>query len=387
KKKLLISLSISVLISASVQAEQIDDYNKKLLQSSTTHQIDSDFADALKAQRNSESFREAQMFGQELLKKQFDQKSDLIPQLPKDDKLYFEILVSESMGDDTLRTLMERYAGQDNVSFIIRGFTDKERTFTDVIKRMQRLVVNIEPQPYIKLDPRPFEDMDINEVPYMYAKKNDHFIAGVYGLTNPSWLKEKIEQGQKGELGKWGNTVSISEKSITDIIAERIEKLDKDKIIQGAKDAYWTKKVFVELPMATKNITRIFKPEILITNDIVSSEGVIVAKAGTKINLLEIKPFFKKIVVFDATDPRQVELVKNIHKEENQATTYVTTKVKREQKWKAIKNVESEIGYSVYLLNSDLIKAFNLKSIPSIVTADNSNHVFNIQEFDVRTSQ
>lgn len=380
---------VTLLLSMNVQSEQIDDYTKKLLEQSNVELINNDFQQALEKQRQSKVYIEAQQFGKSLLNKERDkfnkENKQSIDNSMLDNNIYYEILISDSMGDSQIQQLLESSLHNPRISFVISGFIPSEKTFGDVIKRIYLLTKGMNPAPYIKLDPRPFEKFNVNEVPYMYAMKNDNFLAGAYGITNTKWLKEKIDDGEVGDLGKWGNTVAISETSITEIIEQRIAKLDKDKIIKSAKDAYWTKKVYVELPMADKTITRKFKPEIYIPRDIKSVEGVVVAKAGTKINLLDVRPFTQKMVIFDATDQRQMDFVKSIKKDKYQKTTYITTKVKSEQKFDAVKNVETELGYSVYLLNSDLINSFNLKKIPSVVTANNKDKVFIINEYDVRT--
>ncbi len=383
------ALVVTLFLSLNVQAEQLDDYNKKLLEQSNVELINSDFQEALEKQRQSKVYIEAQEFGKRLLNKERekfnDEHNQSIDNSMLDNNIYYEILISDSMGDLQIQRLLESSLHNPRISFAISGFIPSEKTFGDVIKRIYLLTKGMNPAPYVKLDPRPFEKFHINEVPYMYAMQNDKFLAGAYGITNTKWLKEKIDDGETGDLGKWGNTVAISETSITKIIEQRIAKLDKDKIINSAKDAYWTKKVYVELPMADKTITRTFKPEIYIPKDIKSIENIVVAKAGTKVNLLDVRPFTQKMVIFDATDPRQMDFVKSIKKDKHQKTTYVTTKVKSEQKWNAVKNVETELGYSIYLLNSDLINSFNLKKIPSVVTANNKDKVFIINEYDVRT--
>jgi conjugal transfer pilus assembly protein TraW len=93
-------------------------------------------------------------------------------------------------------------------------------------------------------------------------------------------------------------------------------------------------------------------------------------------------PFTQRLVVFDATNPDQVEFVKSLPKS-SKRTKYITTRYDRSLKWDAVKHIEEQLGAPVYQLKPDIIQAFSLQVVPSVIVADNVRKVFVIEETQV----
>ena len=86
-----------------------------------------------------------------------------------------------------------------------------------------------------------------------------------------------------------------------------------------------------------------------------------------------------RLVIFDATDKKQLEYAKSLPPS-HLRTKFITTRFDTSLKWDAIKSVESELNAPIFQLKSEIIQAFDLQSVPTIVTADNLRKVFIISE-------
>lgn len=294
----------------------------------------------------------------------------------------FKILISDAMGEQALQSLLEAYQGVDNVSFVLQGLLPTERTITDVSRRMMRLAAHFETVPNISLDPRPFRHVKATHVPQLLAYQDDELIAQAIGMTNTRWMQEKLNDDQEGFLGSFGETVAITERDLETVMQERFDALDKEALVQGAKDRFWEKRQYLTLPKANQTQTRTFTPTITVSEDIVTPDGKLIAYQGQRFNTLEQMPFTQRLVVFDATDKAQIEFVKQLPPS-HLKTKFIATAFDSSLKWDAVKSVETEIGGSVFQMNRDVLTAFDLRVVPSVVTADNHAKVFVIDEYRV----
>ena len=293
---------------------------------------------------------------------------------------HYKILISDSMGEDALNALFKEYQYRDDVSFVIRGLLPTERTFNDAAQRIMRLMQGFEQIPNISLDPRPFSHMNTETVPHLLAYDGDRVIASVSGLTNIPWLKQQVSDGNTGDLGSYGSQVKISERHIEDILKERIDALDKQALIDGAKERFWDNRQYLTLPTSDKTQQRVFAPVITLQEDIISTEGHVIALKGQQFNTLERMPFTQRLVIFDATNADELAFVKALPKSSIR-TKYITTEFNNSLKWDAVKSVERELNASVFQLNADIINAFSVRVTPSVIVADNDSDVFLINEY------
>jgi conjugal transfer pilus assembly protein TraW len=294
----------------------------------------------------------------------------------------YTILISDAMGDEALLQLFHSLEHRTDVSFVLRGLLPTEKTITSVGRRIVTLLKSEEWNnvPNVLIDPRPFRAVHAEYAPQILMYQNDELVLSATGLSNPNYLHEQFEAGKTGDLGKFGSTVKITERYIGDVIKERAKKLDKDKLIQDAKDRYWDNVTFLQLPEADSSQTRKFAPIVTVDEDIVAPDGTIVASKGDLFNTLTRVPFTHRLVIFDATDKAQMAFVKSLP-ETGLRTKYITTRFDRTLKWDAIKSVENELNAPVFKLNNTVVSAFDVRVIPSVVTADNDNDVFLINEY------
>ncbi|BEI26508.1 TrbC family F-type conjugative pilus assembly protein [Vibrio cholerae] len=298
------------------------------------------------------------------------------------DDVVYKILISDAMGEREIKALFRDLGHRSDVAFVVRGLLPQERTINDVGMRIIQLVKGFDPVPNVQLDPRPFQAVGAEFAPQILMYQGDELIASATGLANPTYLKEQHEQGKSGNLGNFGAVVKISERDITEVIKERMDALDKDQLIAQAKDRYWNNVQFFGLPDATETQIREFEPVLTVDEDMFTPDGQLIAFKGQRFNTLNSMPFTQRLVVFDATNPDQVEFVKSLPKS-SKRTKYITTRYDRSLKWDAVKHIEEQLGAPVYQLKPDIIQAFSLQVVPSVIVADNVRKVFVIEETQV----
>ena len=297
---------------------------------------------------------------------------------PKTD-IHYVILVSDAMGQRELKHLFKSLSHRNDVSFAVRGTLPTEKTITDVGKRIIGLIKDLPEVPNVNLDPRPFKNINAEYAPQILMYKGDSVVLFAAGLANPNYLKTEFEKGKRGDLGNFGSMVKISERDLTEILRERAALLDKKALIADAKDKFWDNVAFTALPNATETLVRSFVPEVVVREDIVTPNGGVIAFAGERINRLNTVPFTQRLVVFDPTDRKQMEFVQSLP-ESPLRTKFIATRFDRSLKWDAVKSVERQLNASVYQLKPELVTAFDLQVVPSIVTADHQRKVFVISE-------
>ncbi|ELA9367471.1 hypothetical protein QUN99_003361 [Vibrio parahaemolyticus] len=297
----------------------------------------------------------------------------------------YKILISDAMGKRDIKALLRDLGHRSDVVFVVRGLLPKERTINDVGIRIINLVKGFDPVPNVLLDPRPFQTVDAKLAPQILMYKGDELLSSATGLANPNYLKEQYEKGKSGNLGNLGNfgaVVTITERDITEVIKERMEALDKEQLIADAKNRYWDNVQFFGLPNATESQVREFAPLVTVEKDMFAPDGQLIAFKGQHFNTLNTMPFTQRLVIFDATNPEQVEFVKALP-HSSLRTKYITTRYDRSLKWDAVKSIETKLGSPVYQLKPDVIQAFNIKVVPSVIVADNKRKVFRIEEVQI----
>jgi conjugal transfer pilus assembly protein TraW len=321
-----------------------------------------------------------QLSGKEIQTKNGDHESAI------SEEILYKILITDAMGDDEIRSLITSLQHRKDISFVTKGFLPEDRTFGDISRRLFRLLSGLEEVPNISLDPRVFKELSATTAPIIAAYRGTELVAFANGIANPNWLADQIEGGKTGDLGNFGNVYNITEIAPEEVMAERAKLLDFEKIKQEAKDNYFKNIVFYGLPRAQETVTRRFKPVVTVNEPILDAEGNEVIAIGVTHNMLKAMPFSKRVVVFDATDKEQMEWVLALPPSDK-PTKYITTRFDSSRKSDGLKSIEEALGASVYLLNQDVIKMFDLRVSPTIASADNDTKEFVISEFELRESK
>ena len=304
------------------------------------------------------------------------------------------VFVSSSLGDKILKQILEGIAGK-NATAVIRGLFPSDKSLNDTMARMSKLIDGIEPTPNLILDPTLFKKHSITVTPVVVARDvsggvgSEKEIARVSGIGDINWLAERIVRGDRGDLGVYGITELIDERDLTEEIQDRVSKIDFAKKKAEARERVWKNYTFTDfLPVAKKDRVREVDPSVETAEDVPDGQGGVLFPRGLRYNPLKLREFTGRLIVFDATDPQQVELIKDLKTDkEYRYTNYISTRLDRENGWDFLKKIQDELNAPVYLLNTDLVLAFQLEAIPAVVTADNHKKRFIVEEFKVEATK
>jgi conjugal transfer pilus assembly protein TraW len=143
---------------------------------------------------------------------------------------------------------------------------------------------------------------------------------------------------------------------------------------------WWARARFEHLSTATQLRERFVDPTLEIYQDIRAPNGDYVVRAGQRINPLDTLPFTLRLVVFDATQPQQVRMARELGEAPGGLRpVYIATRFDREAGWDGFMSIEDALDDPVYLLTPDLRTRFSLDRVPATVEAQ--GRVFVVREY------
>lgn len=346
--------------------------------------------------------------------------------------------ISESMGKEKVKALIEAYAGDNTVRFVLKGFNGKG-TINDGLKWLLDLILKMNPQPNILLDPELFQRYDVTVAPTMLLERVDgvpvekqsaderkisrtlknlgtalglaedqsktaadqiaqEVVAKkaltrcpaliVSGVTSREWAIEKAKEVAEFNQKTQGEVFEISERDIQEIAKERVARIDWERKKEEALNRFWDRQQdhYVSLPLAQESTERIVDPSIVLNRDIYGADGSVVFKAGQKFNPFDRMPFTKTVIVFNASMPKEVEAVAKLVKEEqsqNRNVLLLVTEFKSSGAFEQIKSMNESWREPIYLLTPELKERFQIRVTPTVVRGDNERKVFKVQEISM----
>lgn len=281
------------------------------------------------------------------------------------------IFVSNSMTDKELRDAFEVAADTGSIIFY-RG-VENGLPIQKAFIRPHQIASTLKVYPEIQLDPRPFKEYDIQTVPTVVVSDGSEFVK-VSGTLSVSYAAARLKNNQYGDAGSRGTSRAISEPDLMDDIANRISKIDFNAKKDAAIARFWTNQKFVNLPRTNENKAVYFDPTVVNEDEIRDPNGNLIAPAGASFNPLDIVNFSKSIVIFDATDKKQLEFAKRYSAkklEENRGTILITTNVNTDDGFKAMAGYNEYVFPNrVFLLDELVASRFGVKVVPSVINAE-----------------
>lgn len=349
--------------------------------------------------------------------------------------------ISESMGKEKVKALIEAYAGDNTVRFVLKGFNGKG-TINDGLKWLLDLILKMNPQPNILLDPELFERYGVTVAPTMLLERVDgvpvekqsslegkisktlknlgialglaedqskstadqiaeqvaskmtlmrHPALIVSGVTSREWAIRKAREGSEFKQQTQGEVFEILERDIQEIAKERLAKIDWEKKKEEALNRFWERQSdhYISLPLAQESSERIVDPTIVLNRDVYGADGSVVFKAGQKFNPFDRMPFTKTVIVFNASMPKEVEAVGKLVKEEqsqNRNVLLLVTEFKSSGAFEQIKSMNESWREPIYLLTPELKERFQIRVTPTVVRGDNERKIFRVKEIDLTTA-
>jgi len=279
------------------------------------------------------------------------------------------LFVSWSMGRHALSEALTA-ASATGMTVLFRGIPEGEN-FVTAFRDIHSLVPGVDPVPNVLIDPPRWADWGIDTVPTMVMAKDGAPVAQVSGLTEPGWLLQAVVEGRRGNLGTLGPTEAPSERDLILVMQEKAAAIDWNQKKESAVSTYWERAAFQDLPPVTQTSDRRISLASRVMKDIVTPAGEIVARAGDVVDPLRARPFTRRLVIFDATDRRQVEFAANEARLHRNAVLMVSA-LDREGGWDGLRKLEDHLDAPVYLLTSDVRDRFRLRSVPSVVFQSDS---------------
>ena len=297
------------------------------------------------------------------------------------------IFASFSLEKEGLEDILELASMDEELVVVFRGIPDDMKV-AEGVRFLQELALQYDPIPNIVLDPTLFQDHDVTAVPTIVRLErrttldggDRDVVARVSGISDPAWLERQIELGDSGDLGTRGPVADIDERDLVDVMKERVMAIDWDLKREQALERFWSNQNFEWLPPATRSRTRRLDPRVQVLEDIIGPNGEVIAEQGQIINPLDSVPFTQAIVVMNATDPREMELVQealpDIAREPGVARlTFIATELDADEGWDSYTEVSDAFDAPIYLLTPDVKERFALEFTPSVITSDGEDFI------------
>lgn len=325
-------------------------------------------------------------------------KPALMPENPNGEQTF--IFVSYSLTDAVLKDIMERHKNRKDVTVVMRGVPEGTK-LPDGMIRIQKLATSVTPNVPVVIDPGLFRTYGIKQVPAVVragrapskaemnpnrenGRKYARMVAKVTGLHNDQWLMEKIEAGEKGDLGIQGEPREISEPDMIEEMKKRAAMIDWEKKKQAAVKRFWKNQKFNVLPTAVEDRLREIDPTILVEKNFNDLAGRPIRKAGDRVNPLQIRPFTQTIVVFNPLskdEMERVEAFRQAHKASGlPAPVLIATQMSKENGWDGYKDLTDRLDAHVFMMTPEVEFQWRIEKTPTVVTADNNRHVFLVKE-------
>ena len=288
------------------------------------------------------------------------------------------VLVSRSLGAAQLKEIFAFAADTPRVRVAFRGVAEDE-SLMDFVRQIHGLLAGVEPVPEVVLDPTPFAAAGVDIAPVLLAQGPDGELARVAGLADPQWLRARVLAGERGDLGVRGPVKGVSEPDLIEELQRRLAALDLGKLREQALARYWQRVAFAELPVAAEPRTREIDPTITAPRDVRTADGTVLVRAGERVNPLDRLPFTQRLVVFDASDERQVATAQAPGTGGRRAARGVSGQPSGPPFWLGrARSVEDTLDAPVYLLTPDLRERFALERVPAFV--ESRGRVFVVAE-------
>jgi len=302
------------------------------------------------------------------------------------DKILIFVTSGNGFDLDGALDFLAVYAKDKRIAVALAGFPKGCDNIRCSIKQMSKYNKKERPTPPITIDPLAFKRFHVSMVPTMLYLKDGVEVGRVTGLYNPEWFVDHLKSSHEQDLGNHGPIVSIAERNLMDVLAERIKKVDWDKKKKAAVANFWKKRDYLDLPRATKEKEFLFEPIVRATKDIKDLKGNVLVKKGTTINALSKMGFTKSVIIFNAKYPeeikRAISLASDARKRGKMPVLITTTMPG--QSFKAHHKLEERFhGEPVYLLDKKMAKRFHIKKTLTVVESEGL--AFVVKEIPVKS--
>ncbi len=277
------------------------------------------------------------------------------------------MFISLSLGEVALKGIFHEASGRDDVLLVLRGPKPQQK-LPQLFAELKNLLKWVDPVPNIVIDPTRFQKYAVNSVPEIIVEDLGKSRLQVKGVTSLDWLKAQLDQNRQGDLGRFGEIYDIAEVDMLQEMKTRLAGIDWKQKKQQALARFWQEREFEELPKAIEDRERLIDLTVTAPRDLSEPNGNLIVRAGQTVNPLDKMAFGLCLLVFDGTDPAQIEKVKILSCQDGKVRRmYLATQLPRQDGWEALKTLETSLNAPVYLLTPDVRQRFQLQNVPALI--------------------
>lgn len=285
------------------------------------------------------------------------------------------IFISQSQTDGDIKSALE-VAAQTGATVFLRGILPGS-TLDKGALRVQRIAGNLSPVPNITIDPRPFQQFEVELVPTVVVASSINNYVKVSGTLAVEYATERLKDHQYGDLGSRGQTLPILEPDLVEDFKARLMAIDWEAKKRDAAKRMFHSLNIISLPKATESATRIVDPTVVLANDIAMPDGKLIAAAGSSFNPIKAFGLSRQIVVFDATDQRQLKFAKSIADSElfqNRIAVLISTEVDRDRGMESFREISAALRpHKVFFLDDTVRERLSVRVVPTVARSDGTN--------------
>ncbi|MGI9303498.1 MAG: TrbC family F-type conjugative pilus assembly protein, partial [Gammaproteobacteria bacterium] len=251
-------------------------------------------------------------------------------------------------------------------------------------------------KPSVVIDPQLYRRYQVEEVPTVVHVPVQGNPVRARGAVTVDWIRSRANQGHDEgdtgpddivDLGAYGTTRTIAEKDLIEDIGERFAAIDWAAKREAAVADYWTRHAdIVDLPPATVAREHTVDPTVVVRQDVYGPNGQLLAIAGQRLNPGALLPLTHTILVFDGTQPAQVDAMATIAagvRAQNRGVIFITSRVDTALGWKAVHKIEQMLDAPVHVLQREVVDRLQLQRVPSVIEA--SGQMLRVREIPVET--
>jgi|JI10StandDraft_1071094.scaffolds.fasta_scaffold07281_7 conjugal transfer pilus assembly protein TraW len=285
------------------------------------------------------------------------------------------IFISQSQSDGDIKSALE-VAAQVGATVFLRGILPGS-TLDKGALRVQRIAGSMSPIPNVTIDPRPFQQFEVELVPTVVVATSINNYSKVSGTLAVDYAADRLRDHQYGDLGSRGQTLPIVEPDLVEDFKARILSIDWESKKHKATQRMFHSLNIISLPKAVESATRTVDPTVVLANDIAMPDGKLIAVAGSSFNPLKAFGMSRQIVVFDATDPRQLKFAKSIADADlaqNRIAVLITTEVDRDRGMESFKEISQALRpHKIFFLDDTVRERLSVRVVPTVAKSDGTN--------------
>lgn len=307
-----------------------------------------------------------------------------LEKVPEERPLRYLVLATRALGPARMKEILRLSRERGDYAVVFRG-PSPGQTIQDMVLEMSTLMQLQEGEdaPHVVMDPTRFEG-DAPEAPVlMKLDEEGEVIAKVAGVINPEWLDARVERGERGDLGRYGEVSKVIEPDMIKLLQERLAAYEMEKKTREAYLGYFERIRLPELEPATEDRERLWDPSVILQDAITMPDGGVAAYPGTVLNPMKAVGFNMTLVFFDATDEAQVAWAREqIAMRDGQKVYAIATALDGRKGWQGMGELMTAVNSRVFHSNQMLVDRFGVQRVPCLVS-DGSDYKLLIKEFSV----